>query len=131
MIIKGKVLKLLPDNLAEIALADSFTCAGCQGCLAAAGGCEIKTVTVINSFRRRVGADVELEVPAGYYYKAFFFVFALPLFSLLATLVILQALAIDPVISLLAAFLVFICSYYFAKKYDQKIKEQTVYVMIK
>lgn len=131
MIIKGKVLKLLPDNLAEIALTDSFACAGCHGCLAAAGSCEVKTVNVINSLQHQVGDDVELEIPAGYYYKAFFFVFILPLFCLLATLIILQTLKIDQTISLFAAFLVFISSYHFAKKYDQKIKEQNVYFMIK
>ena len=111
--------------MAEVALSDDAGCASCQGCIAAAGSCEIKTVKVINEFNHKVGDAVDLELPSGHYYKAFFFVFFLPLFLLLFTIMLLQALKVESGITVLIAFIVFISSYYFANIYDKKIKQIT------
>lgn len=130
MIVKGKIINIIDANTAEVALVNNLACQGCQGCIAAAASCEQKTILAKNNFPHQVGDEVELELPAKYYYRSFLFLFLIPLFLLLFTIFLLNALGIKHDLLLLIGFLVFFASYFFSTQYEKKIKKEIVYTVI-
>ncbi len=129
MIEKGKVVKLLASGQAEVEL-DTSNCGGCKSCLTSCTPVPARTVIVANIFKHKVGDEVELTIPSSYLYKAFFLVFVLPLIMLILTIVVIQYLKIKEDISFFAGMAVFGGSYYFANRYDKKLRNKNIYKII-
>jgi positive regulator of sigma E activity len=126
---KGFIKKILPDNKAEVSLA-SAGCQSCQGCMASQSVCEERKIVAENAGNHKVGDEVEVEVPPGTYYRVFFLVFLLPLIFLILSIYIFQLLKISEVFSLFLALVIFLFSYYFANRYDKKLKKEICYRII-
>lgn len=130
MIEQGKIIRILPNNQVEVALTGS-SCQKCQGCITAAGSCEQTKIILQNINDHKLGDEVEIEVPAKIFYTAFFLVFILPLIVLVVSILILQKIKVDQGINLIISFILFLVSYYFANRYDKKIKNAQIYRIIR
>lgn len=130
MIEKGKITKILPDDQVEIAMLGN-SCLKCQGCITAAGACSQIKIIVKNINDHKVGDDVEIETPSKIFYEAFFLVFILPIIVLVSAIVILQILNLDQELNLLISFGLFLATFYFANRYDKKLKSTQIYRIIR
>ncbi|NQU17667.1 MAG: SoxR reducing system RseC family protein [Candidatus Saganbacteria bacterium] len=128
---KGKISKLLSDDIVEVICEPNSACEKCKGCSMSSSG-EI-ILKAKNNMRAKVGDGVEVEVEEAEGIRAAFIVFIFPIIGLLFGYFIGTKFSSAEYVGVIGALVFMVITFLFLNLYDRylSLKNECSAVIIK